>query len=122
MIRPALYDTRLMVELGGGLVVFAADALNSLDLFLADVAATEREARRVLLHDLILKPHQSVEQRFGSRGTARNVNINRHYAIHPLQGRVGRERPSGRSARAHRDAPFRLRHLIPNALDDRGHL
>src|SRR5215208_3407979 len=111
-----------MIELGGGLVVFAAAALNPLDLFLAYVAATEHEARRVLLHDLILKPHQTVEQRFRARRATRNININRHYPVYTLQGRVGRERPACRSARAHSDAPFRLGHLIPDALDDRPHL
>ena len=52
-------------------LLFGAFGCFAFDMFLADVAAAEDEARRVLLHDLVLKPHQAVEQRFGARRTAR---------------------------------------------------
>src|SRR5215213_9859337 len=95
---------------------------HTLYVFLRDAAATEDEASRVLLHDLVLKPHQAVKERFRARRAARNIDIDRDYAIDSLQGRVRGERPSGRRASAHGDAPFGLGHLVPDSLNDGSHL
>ena len=91
-------------------------------LFLTDTAAAEHVLRRMFLHDLVLKSHQSIDQCLGARRTPGYVNIDRHYAIDSLQSRISRKRPASRSARAHRNAPLRLGHLIPNAFDYWRHL
>src|SRR5262245_27108255 len=59
--------------------------------FGSDVAATKDEPSRVLLHDLVLESHQSVEQRLRPWRAAWYINIHRHNSIDSLQGGVCRE-------------------------------
>src|SRR6185295_6123730 len=94
----------------------------ALDVFLAYIAAAEDEACRVFLHDLVLKPHQTVEQRLGTWGTSGYVHINRHNSVDALKRRVGWERAARRSTGTHRYAPLGFRHLIPHPLDNGSHL
>src|SRR5438045_9726393 len=73
-------------------------------------------------HDEVLQTHQAIEQSFRPWRTTGNVNIDGNAAVNALHRRVGIKWPAGRGARAHRDRPFGLRHLIENAADYRTHL
>ena len=79
---------------GRGLFAFLrAFALRfAFDVLLADIAAAKQIAGRVLLHDLVLQPHEAIKQRLGPRRASRNIDINRDYPIHALQGRICRKR------------------------------
>src|SRR6266496_1610354 len=76
---------------------------------------------RRLAHDDILQTHQSVKQRFRPRRAAGNVNVDRNRPINPLHCRVRIKWSARRCARAHCNHPFRFRHLIVNATNDRSH-
>src|ERR1019366_7989171 len=59
----------------------------------------------------------------GQRGAARNVDVDRDIAVDALEHIVALlEGSAGDGAGAHRYAVFRLRHLVPEAHDLRGHL
>src|SRR5262249_24402574 len=51
-----------------------------------------------------------------------DIDIDGHDFIDALQGRVGIERADDAGARAHRDNPLVIGHLIVEALDHGGHL
>src|SRR5690348_11134669 len=51
--------------------------------------------------DLPLKLHQSVEEHFGTRRAAGNVNVHRNHLIHALHHRVIIEHAAGGGANAH---------------------
>ena len=78
--------------------------------------------RPLLLADLVLQPHEAVEQCLRPRRTTRHVNIHRQQLVYPLQYRVAPVHPARGSARAHRDYPFGVRHLVPEHLDCGSHL
>ena len=69
------------------------------------------------LFDLLLQHHDAVDQAFGTRRTAGHVDVHRNDRVDALHHRVVVEHAAGRRARAHRDAPLRLRHLLPDAAD-----
>src|ERR1700690_2974546 len=85
-------------------------------------------ARRIragdgLAPDLLLQLHEPVEQRLRPRRAARDVDVDRHEAVDPLEDIVALlEGPAGDGAGAHRDAVLGLRHLVPEANDRGGHL
>ena len=66
--------------------------------------------------DLVLQLHQAFEQRFRTRRTTGDVNVNRQKLIDSLEDRVGAIHAAGRRAGAHGDDPFWLRHLFVNAF------
>ena len=68
-----------------------------------------------LASDLLLDHHQPVDQAFGPGRTAGHVDINRYDGIDTLDHRVDVEDTARARTRAHRHAPLRLRHLIPDA-------
>src|SRR6266568_7406523 len=72
--------------------------------------------------NLVLKFEQRVEQRLGPRRASRHVNVHRDDVVRALQHRVAPIHAAGRGTRAHRDDPFRLGHLVVDALHGHGHL
>src|SRR5438309_10975028 len=58
---------------------------------------------RSFLANLVLQPHQPVEQGLGPGGAARHVHVHRHDLIDALQNAVGRKRTAGIRAAAHGD-------------------
>src|ERR1035438_8267251 len=74
------------------------------------------------LVDLVLQLHQRVKQILRPRRAAGEVDIDRDNPIHALQHGVGIERSAHAGAGAHGDAPLRVRHLVPDAFQHRGHL
>src|SRR6516225_64138 len=72
--------------------------------------------------NLVLQLQQSEEQRFRPRRATHHINIHRHDTVHTLQHRICVERPAYARARTHRDAPLRIRHLLPGTLNHLRHL
>ena len=79
------------------------------------------QKRRFALN-FFLQANQSVQQRFRARWASRNVNVHRDKLIDPLQHSITAIHPAARCARAHGDAPFRFRHLLPNPFYGQRHL
>ena len=73
-----------------------------------------------LAHHLLLEQPDPVEQPFRSRRTPGHVDVDRNDGVDPLHDGVVVEHTARGSARAHRDTPLGLRHLLPDAADDRG--
>jgi hypothetical protein len=71
--------------------------------------------RGLLALDLLLQLHQPFDQGLGPRRAAGNIDIHRNQAVDPLQDRIAAIHAAARRAGTHRDAPFRLRHLVPDA-------
>src|SRR6266446_326786 len=78
--------------------------------------------RKSHLVDLVLELQQRKEESFRTRGASYNVHVYRYDAIHPLQNRISVKGPSHAGACSHRNAPLRVRHLFPHALQHRSHL
>src|SRR6266446_6255086 len=78
--------------------------------------------RKSHLVDLVLELQQRKEESFRTRGASYNVHVYRYDAIHPLQNRISVKGPSHAGACSHRNAPLRVRHLFPHALQHRRHL
>src|SRR6266487_1383973 len=71
---------------------------------------------KFLAIDLALEFHERMQQRFRSRRTARNENINRNVTVNSFEYVVALfERPAGDRACAHGDDVFRLSHLVVEA-------
>src|SRR5262249_46941785 len=73
------------------------------------------------LIDLILQLEQRIKQILRPRGTTGNVDIDGDDLIHALQHSIGVKRTSNTRAGAHGNAPFRVRHLVPDPLQYRRH-
>src|SRR5579863_3031702 len=71
--------------------------------------------------DFVLQLEQGVEKIFGARRASGDVDIRRDDFVDALQYGVGIERAAHGRARAHRDDPLRVGHLIVDALYYRGH-
>ncbi len=71
--------------------------------------------------DLLLELQNCVEDGFGPRRAAGNVNIDRNYLVAALHDRVVVEDAAGSRAGAHGDHPFGLRHLIVELPNDWSH-
>src|SRR5438552_7033858 len=89
------FHTRLSVDLCRGILAGFVGNCAAFHIFLRDAAAAEHEARRVLLHDLVLETHYAVKQRLRPRRTSRDIDIHRNDAVDTLQCRIGRERAAG---------------------------
>ena len=72
-------------------------------------------------HDLVLQQRDRVDQLLRTRRTSGNVDIDRDDLVHALHERVVVEDAARRCARAHRDDPLRLRHLLPELANHRRH-
>src|SRR2546423_6289853 len=72
--------------------------------------------------DLVLELDDPVHQRLGPRRAARHIDVDRQELVGARDQRVVVEHPGARRARAHRDHPLRLEHLVVDAADDRRHL
>src|SRR5688572_6333360 len=69
--------------------------------------------------DLLLDFHDGVDDALRARRTTRNVDVDRDEAVDALDhGVVVEDAPAG-GAGSHRDAPLRLRHLLPDLEQDR---
>src|SRR5437016_13499357 len=77
---------------------------------------------RALLHHFILEHHDAVHQSFGPRWTAGHIHVHRDDGVDTLHHRVVVEHATARRAGTHRDAPLRLRHLLPDAAQHRREL
>src|SRR5258705_7676016 len=89
------FDTRFSVDLRRGILAGFVGNCAAFHIFLTHTPAAKHEARWVLLHDLVLKTHDPVEQRLRPRRTSRDIDINRNDAVDTLQRRIGRERAAG---------------------------
>ena len=85
---------------------------------LAELAAAERAGPL----DLVLQVDDRLQQLLRPRRAAGDVDVHRDEAVDALHDGVGVEDAAGGGAGAHRDAPFRLRHLQPDPLQHRHHL
>src|SRR6266851_3868135 len=73
--------------------------------------------------DLFLQQQDAVEQRFGGRRAARDIDVDRHDAVAAAHHRIGiMVVAAAIGAGAHRDDPARLGHLVVNLAQRRGHL
>src|ERR1700722_1611314 len=72
--------------------------------------------------NLVLQLEQRVKKIFRTRGASRDINICRDDLVDALQHRIRIKRPADRRARAHRDYPFWIRHLVVDAFHHRRHL
>src|SRR2546423_1342823 len=72
--------------------------------------------------DLLLQLQYAVDERLRSRGATRHVHVDRHDFIDTLPDGVVVEDAAAGGARAHRDHPLRLRHLVVDLPQHWGHL
>src|SRR5512135_2604081 len=73
--------------------------------------------------DLVLQLDDAIQQRLGSRWATGNVDIHRNDAVTTTNHRIGiMVIAAAVCARAHRDHPARLSHLVVNLAQSRGHL
>src|SRR4051812_40086011 len=83
----------------------------------------KRLVARTLVLDFLLEHHDAVDQALGAWRTARDVNVYWNDVVDSLHhGVVVEDAVARRGARAHRDAPFGLWHLLPDAAKDRREL
>ena len=71
---------------------------------------------------LLAEGEQTFQNGFRPGRAPGNVNVHRQNLVHALQHGIGAEHAAGGSAGAHRNAPFGLRHLVPDAAHGQGHL
>src|SRR3990170_4193992 len=77
---------------------------------------------RALVHYLFLKHPDTVDETFRTRWTSGHEDVDRYDRVDSLHDGVVVEHPARRCTCAHRDAPLRLRHLLPDAANDRSKL
>src|SRR6056297_2253315 len=77
---------------------------------------------RLRRFDLFLESHETLEKCLGTWRTPGNVDIDRDEIVDSLKDRVAAIHSTGGSTGTHGDAPFRLGHLVPDALHGEGHL
>ncbi len=70
----------------------------------------------VLFFNFFLEFHEAFDEGFGARRAAGNVNVHRDEFVYSLKDGVGAIHAAGGGAGTHGDAPFWLRHLIPDAF------
>src|SRR5215210_692695 len=75
-----------------------------------------------LAADKALQLVEPVEESFGARRAARDVDVHRHELVRALHDGVVREHARGGGAGPHRDHPLGLEHLVVDPADDRRHL
>ena len=92
------------------------------DLFSGHAMRTSRRLIELRGGDLLLQLHDAVDQRLGTRRAAGNEHVDRHDLIRALHDGVVVEHAAARRARAHRDHPLRLGHLVVDAAHRRRHL
>src|SRR6185503_5526307 len=73
----------------------------------------QRRIAHALAGHFALEHHNPVHEAFGTWRTAGYVDVHRDDAVDALYDRVVVEHAAGGGARAHRDAPLGLRHLLP---------
>src|SRR5262245_19885416 len=83
---------------------------------------TERFIGRAFAFDFLLQHEDAVEQTLWPWRTAGDVDVDRDDAVDALHDGVVVEHAAARRARAHRDAPFRLGHLLPDTTQHRREL
>src|SRR5690348_4859831 len=71
--------------------------------------------------DFLLKLEDGVEESFGARRAAGDVNVNRNYLVYALHDGVIIEDAAGGGTGAHRDGPLGFGHLRVELLDHRSH-
>jgi len=71
--------------------------------------------------NLLLELDEAVEESFGARGTAGNVDIDGEDAVDALEDGVGAVHAAGGGASAHGDNPFGFSHLVVDSADGEGH-
>ena len=76
---------------------------------------------RIVLH-LLLKLDYGVQDCLRGWRTSGNIDINGNDFVDALHHVIGAIKSSASGARAHRDDPFRLGHLIINLFENRPHL
>src|ERR1700674_6206 len=74
------------------------------------------------LVDFVLQLQQRKKEPFRPRRASDNVHVYRYDAIHALQNRISVKRSTHAGACTHRNAPLRVRHLLPHAFQHRRHL
>src|SRR5262245_58579186 len=83
---------------------------------------TERFIGRAFAFDFLLQHEDAVEQTLWPWRTAGDVDVDRDDAVDALHDGVVVEHATARRARAHRDTPFGLGHLLPDATQHRREL
>src|SRR5690606_7469252 len=90
-------------------------------LIRSGVAAGFDDARLAITAlDLVLEQHQRVEHALGSRGTPRYVDVGGDDLVDARAAGVVVVEAAARSARAEREHPLRLCHLLVDALQHGG--
>src|SRR6476620_2162320 len=79
----------------------------------------ERKDRMPVLRYLVLQHHDRVDHHFWARWASRNIDVDRNDLVDALHDRVVAVEPAARRARAERHHPFRIAHLVVDALEDR---
>ena len=76
----------------------------------------------MLFLNLFLKLYETIQNRFGSWGAPRDIDIDREYGIDSLYCRIIVIEATRTGADAESDDPFRLAHLIVYPSQDGGDL
>ncbi len=73
--------------------------------------------------DFILDPHQALQQRFGTRGTARHVNVDRHDQVHAFDNVIAvlEIGSAADGAGAHGNHKLGIGHQVVQPADTTGH-
>ena len=79
-------------------------------------------AGRPLGPHLFLEQHDGLHHRLGPGRAAGDVDVHRHYLVHPLHHAVTVVHAAAVGAGTHGDHPFGLGHLLVEAQDHRGDL
>src|SRR5260370_3708021 len=85
-------------------------------------AHSGRTLRQRHLIDFTRQLEKGVKEALGPGRPADDVNIHGHDAIHTSQTRVRMDRTAGARARAHRNTPLGIGHLLPDALEHGAYL
>ena len=83
---------------------------------------TTQLSGRFSLPTASLQQQQPLHERVRAGRAARHVDVHRQELVHALDDAVDVVHPAGVRARAHRDHPARLHHLLVEPLDHRRHL
>src|SRR5205809_1276442 len=113
------FGPALASDLGDFIGVLAFLHVHQLALTRADEAALLRpHPTRPFCLDLRAESQEAVDQRFRPHGTAGDEDVRRDERVGPLDDRVGVVvRTAADRALAHRDDPFRFRHLLVKPAD-----
>src|SRR5258705_3229961 len=124
-IRPLVLPRPVSSDLAGSLSGRSGREHASGDRFLddrqrevADLLVVRNAPPRSAL-DPLLELDQAVDDGLRPRGTAGDVDVDGHDRVDALHRRVVVVRTAGAGARAERDHPLRLGHLVVDLLQDR---